>query len=140
MSETISMSGKCLCGQVGISADAIKHNLGACHCHMCRKWGGGPLLAVESTGEVVIEGEEHITRYDSSEWAERAFCKHCGTHLFYRLKQNNMHAMPVGFFYNDDRLVFDHQIFIDEKPEYYAFVNDTKDLTGQEVFEMFSDM
>ena len=24
----------------------------------------------------------------SSAWAERGFCKNCGSHLFYRLKEN----------------------------------------------------
>ncbi len=51
--------------------------------------------------------------------AERGFCKKCGSHLFYRLKQNSQYYIPVGIFDNDEGLVFEHQVFIDEKPEYY---------------------
>ena len=70
--------------------------------------------------------------------AERGFCKKCGSHLFYRLKQNNQHYIPVGIFDNSQDFVFDHQIFIDEKPEYYSFANETKNMTGEEVLLMFA--
>ena len=48
------------------------------------------------------------------------------------------HYMPAGIFDNSEGLVFDHQIFIDEKPEYYSFANETKNMTGEEVFAMFA--
>jgi hypothetical protein len=34
----------------------------------------------------------------------------------------------------DDTVRFDHQIFIDRKPDWYAFANDTRNLTGEQVF------
>ena len=46
--------------------------------------------------------------------------------------------MPAGIFDNSEGLVFDHQIFIDEKPEYYSFANETKNMTGEEVFAMLA--
>jgi hypothetical protein len=36
------------------------------------------------------------------------------------------------------RLVFDHQVFIDEKPSYYCFPNETENLTGAEVFAKYA--
>jgi hypothetical protein len=36
------------------------------------------------------------------------------------------------------RFIFDHQIFIDEKSEYYCFSNETQNMTGAEVFAMFA--
>jgi hypothetical protein len=104
---------------------------------MCRQWGGGPLLAVECGSDVTFDGEENIGVYQSSEWAERGFCKKCGSHLFYRLKQNQQYFIPVGIFKNSEGFVFDHQVFIDEKPEYYSFANETQNLTGEEVFALF---
>ena len=65
--------------------------MGTCRCSMCRKWGGGPFFALDGQQAVTISGEEHVRRYGSSEWAERAFCSECGTHLFYRLKQTDQH-------------------------------------------------
>ena len=70
--------------------------------------------------------------------AERGFCKQCGSHLFYRLKQNNKYYIPAGIFDNEFDLVLEHQVFIDEKPEYYSFANETKNITGEELFTMFT--
>ena len=33
----------------------------------------------------------------------------------------------------------DNQIFIDEKPDFYSFANETTTLTGEEVFAQFND-
>ena len=138
MSELSVMKGSCLCGAVSLSTTSMNHHVGACHCSMCRKWGGGALLAVECGSDVSFSGEENIEVYQSSEWAERGFCNKCGSHLFYRLKQNNQYYIPVGIFEESEGLVFDNQVFIDEKPDYYSFANETKNMTGEEVFAMFA--
>ncbi|MBD2682953.1 MULTISPECIES: GFA family protein [Nostoc] len=138
MSDKNEGKGSCLCGATRIFVKTVSKNIGGCHCQMCRKWGGGPLLVVDCGSEVSFEGQENITTFNSSEWAERAFCKQCGTHLFYRLKQNNQHFIPVGLFEQSPDFVFDHQIFIDEKPTYYCFANETNNLTGAEVFAQFA--
>jgi len=46
--------------------------------------------------------------------------------------------MPVGLFDDDAVFVFDHQVFIDEKPSFYCFANETHDMTGPEVFAKFA--
>ncbi len=46
--------------------------------------------------------------------------------------------MPAGLFDNLDDVVFDHQVFIDDKPKYYDFANQTNNMTGEEVFAQFS--
>ncbi len=89
MSDVIVGSGSCLCGATLITAKSISKNVGACHCSMCRKWSGGPLMAVDCGTDVSFEGEENISVFKSSEWAERGFCNKCGSHLFYRLKESN---------------------------------------------------
>jgi hypothetical protein len=141
MSDYYSGSGSCLCGATGLEAKKIAQNVGACHCGMCRKWGGGPLIAVDCGTEVTLNGAEDITVFDSSEWAERGFCKKCGTHLFYRLKGSLQYIVPVGLInLDDDKFVFDHQIFIDEKPSYYHFGNETESMTGAEVFAKYTPL
>ena len=138
MSNSSVVKGSCLCGAISLSTTNINHHVAACHCSMCRKWGGGALLAVECGSEVSFRAEENIGIYQSSEWAERGFCKKCGSHLFYRLKRNNQYYIPVGIFDNDEGFVFEHQVFIDEKPEYYSFANETKNMTGAELFAQFT--
>lgn len=130
--------GMCLCGAVQITAKTKNNSIGACHCTMCRTWGGGPFLAAECDGDVTFNGIEHIATFSSSDWAERGFCQTCGTHLYYRLKQNDHYAIPVGFFNDGDQWQLTEQIFIDQKPSFYSFKEKTKDLTGEEAFAQYS--
>ncbi len=134
----VKLKASCLCDQINTEAESASENIGACHCSMCRKWSGGPLLAIDCNDQVTFSGEEKIAIFNSSEWAERGFCSTCGTHLFYRLKQNNQYIMPVGLFENEAGFTFDHQIFIDEKPSYYCFSNQTKNMTGEEIFAQYA--
>lgn len=138
MNKTIKASGQCLCGAVTITTESMSSDVGACHCNMCRKWSGGPLLAVDCQSDITFSGQKNIKAFNSSEWAERGFCQKCGTHLFYRLKDNNQYIVPIGLFEESDQLNFDHQVFIDEKPDYYTFANKTKNMTGEELFAEFA--
>lgn len=138
MSDSIDAKGQCLCGAVEIDAIGLQKNVGACHCGMCRHWGGGPFMTIQCDGEVGINGKNNVSLFTSSEWAERGFCNQCGTHLFYRLKQQNLYYLPAGLFDLDEELDFDHQVFIDKKPIYYHFANETKNMTEEEIFDMFS--
>ncbi len=138
MGETKTKRGACLCGAVTIEAAAVGSDMGACHCSMCRKWAGGPLLAAECGRDVRIDGDANVSVFPSSDWAERGFCSRCGTHLFYRLKESGEYMIPPGLFDDADDWVFKHQVFIDEKPRYYAFANETHDLTAAEVFAQYA--
>jgi hypothetical protein len=131
--------GQCLCGEVSFNAATVDVHVGACHCRMCRKWGGAPYLSVDCGTDIKFEGQQHIGVFASSQWAERGFCKLCGTHLFYRLKGKQQYFVPVGLFDDNQQWQFDHQIFIDEKPAYYDFANQTENLTGAEAFAQFEN-
>jgi len=137
MKETIEGTGQCLCGGIHFTVKDMNNNVDACHCGMCRKWGGGPLMSVRCGKGVIFEGEENISVYNSSEWAERGFCKRCGSHLFYRLKESNEHEIPVGLFKDQEHFNFDLQVFVDMKPSFYSFANKTKEMTEAEVIEEF---
>lgn len=131
------MHGRCLCGAVGLQAAAQRH-FHACHCGSCRRWGGGPLLAVHCGTDVVLEGEAGITRYASSPWAERGFCSRCGTHLFFRLKDGGDYYVPLGLFDDAQDLAFASQVFIDRKPAAYSFAEDTEKLTEREFLARYA--
>jgi len=87
--------------------------------------------------DVSFDGTHDVSVFDSSAWAERGFCDKCGTHLFYRIKETGQHMIPVGIFEDDGDLIFDQQVFIDEKPSFYRFANQTQDMTGAETFAKF---
>jgi hypothetical protein len=130
--------GHCLCGAVKIHATPVSTDVGACHCGMCRHWGG-PLLAINCGSNVLFDNAQNISVYASSEWAERGFCKTCGSHLFYRTKDRAFYEIPAGLF--DDLLdaKMTQQLFIDEKPRYYTFADITQNMTEREIMTLFKE-
>lgn len=80
---TAPISGHCLCGAVRLEVADHDPRIGACHCRMCQRWSGGLFLCFDAgAGGVQVEGP--VVRYQSSEFAERAFCGICGSHLWMR--------------------------------------------------------
>jgi hypothetical protein len=77
------IEGHCLCGAVHLTVDAHDPRIGACHCRMCQRWSGGLFLCFTSKASGVnVTGP--VQRHASSEFAERAFCGTCGSHLWMR--------------------------------------------------------
>ncbi len=136
------LSGQCQCGAVKFKAapkiEPDGMHVDACHCSMCQRRIGGPLMAVNLTAAPVIEDDSQLGVYASSDWAERLFCKNCGSNLFYRLRDGSHHSVHAGALDDLSDANFTMEIFIDEKPDYYAFDGDRKKLTGQEVMAMFA--
>lgn len=95
-------------------------------------------MAVDCGSEVTFEDEGTVAVFNSSEWADRGFCSKCGSNLFYRIKGNNQYIVSAGLFDNEEMFVFDNQVFIDEKPSYYCFSNETENMTGAEVFAKYA--
>jgi hypothetical protein len=118
-----------------MSPDAT--DIGVCHCGFCRRWSGGPMLAVHCGPDVTFTGTDQIVVYASSDWAERAFCKQCGTHLYYKFLANGEYFVPAGAFDSGD-FKLASQIYIDKKPAYYAFANQTPTLTQEEVIAQYA--
>ncbi|MGH8380193.1 GFA family protein [Pseudomonas sp.] len=134
---SLKKHGSCLCGAVKLSVNLENASVDACHCSMCRQWGGAPLFSVHCSEPVKFTAGQPVF-YDSSEWAQRGFCGTCGTHLLYRLKNGKFDSVSVGVLEGDTDWVFDLQVYIDEKPKYYCFANETKTMTGAEVEALFN--
>ena len=131
-------SGQCLCGAVKFTATPKSGDVGVCHCGMCRKHAAGPFFAVDCADTLAFDDETKVGVYGSSDWAERGFCKQCGSTLFWRAKDGSVNIVAVDLFDDPGSLRLDHEVFIDEKPDYYSFAQKTKQLTGQQCFEMFA--
>ncbi len=126
-----TMTGHCLCGGVTFTATIGNTDYHACHCSMCRRWTGGPLMAVTAES-VTFTGADKITRYKSSDWAERGFCTACGTGLFYYLIPAQQYILSIGAFDDADAFKMVGEIYIDNKPGGYAFAGDHPRLTEAE--------
>ena len=124
-------TGQCLCGAVRFTATDVDPHMHSCHCGMCRRWSGGPALSAR-VGSISFEGEDRIGTYASSAWAERAFCTQCGTNLYYRMPQQDMIIVWMGVF--DDLSSFElaGEIYVDDKPDFYALAGEHPRQTGAE--------
>ncbi|WP_298357357.1 GFA family protein [uncultured Litoreibacter sp.] len=141
----MGLSGKCLCGAVSYTVTGEPTHLSACHCSMCRRWSGGVFLGMGAAPDAVtFKGEENLTIFTSSDWAERGFCKTCGANMFYRVTAPGQHqgVYHLGSGTLDDHgdLQLTEQLFIDIKPKGYGFADKTNDMTQAQVEAMFSDV
>lgn len=136
---TTPLSGQCLCGAVSLRVTPEAMHADACHCAMCRRWSGGPFMSLPCGTNVVIEQDgDALALYDSSDWGQRGFCKRCGSLLFYRMREQGTYYVSTGLFDDIEGLSFETEIFIDSKPGWYAFANDTRKMTGAEVVAAFA--
>jgi hypothetical protein len=110
---------------------------------MCRRWSGGIYLGCEAKSDGMdFEGTENLTLYKSSDWAERGFCKKCGSNLFYRLTiegpMQGVYHFGAGTLDDPDNLTLEHELFIDLKPNAYSFEQNTHQMTTADVEAMFA--
>ncbi len=136
----MTRTGHCLCGAVKFTADP-NPELGACHCGMCQRWSGSAFMtATVQPGTMQIEGEDKVTRYKSSDWAERAFCGTCGAGLYYEVTapgpHHGMRYVAAGLFDDKDGMALEHEIFHDRRSGVFAYAGETKKMTEAEVMAM----
>jgi hypothetical protein len=139
MTEKDQIEGSCLCGSVKVKIAHSPETFTVCHCESCRKWSGGVPMSINAGEHLKFSGEEFVGRYSSSDWAERGFCKSCGSHLFFRLKKSDHYFLMAGLFGDGISPRFEMQEFIDRKPEFYSFANETKTMTMNEAYKMLEN-
>ncbi|MGV6821181.1 MAG: GFA family protein [Parvularcula sp.] len=130
-------TGKCLCGAVTFSADIPNMKMGVCHCSMCRSWTGGVFMSVQCDSLTFKDGAP-VGVYASSDWGQRLFCTQCGSTLAWQSKDLSHNAVSVQSLEEPSAFEFVSEIFIDEKPDCYAFAGHRKTMTGAEVMAAFA--
>ncbi|WP_415401116.1 GFA family protein [Tateyamaria sp. SN3-11] len=137
--DKTTRSGGCMCGAVRFDARNVPSTYGICHCPMCRRWTGSALLGVDmKTEDVTWHGTDNIAVRASSAWAERAWCKTCGTNLYFRHTKRDKWfgytELPLGLFDDPGRFTLSHEIYVDQKPASFAYVGEGhKQLTRADV-------
>ena len=100
---------------------------------MCRRWAGSAFLEITAApGTLTAKGP--VRAYKSSDWAERASCGTCGSPLWYRLTipGKETHAVSIGLFGDLEGFALTKEIYIDRKPDGFAFAGDHPRLTEAE--------
>lgn len=135
---TEKLVGKCLCESIEVTVTPNTKNVDICHCDTCRKWYGGPSFALACGSNVELSGDT-ISAYRSSEWAERVFCNNCGTSITWRLADGSgENHVNSELFRESKDFPLGTQVFIDQKPDNYDFVQQTHTMTGAELFALFA--
>jgi hypothetical protein len=137
MSSKAKLRGQCMCGAVQLTATANEPIVTACHCKMCRRWSSGPFFEVTCV-DVVFEGADNISKIKSSEWAERAFCKKCGSNLYCQIIGSDELQIAAGVFDDPSDLRLSMQIFSDANPPYYTLADETENMTTAEVYAAYA--
>jgi hypothetical protein len=131
------MKGSCLCGSVSFETNEIISEVTACHCGMCNTWSSSPFIAIQLKEPFIVSGDNNISHYKSSEWAERTFCKKCGTLLYYKSSTPEFYHFNAALFHLSQKInSISIEIFTDKKPDYYNFLSfDSRKMTENDVFE-----
>ena len=83
--KPLLITGGCLCGNVRYQATAKPLGSMLCHCRMCQRFSGAPILG----GTTFLTEALSFTKgkpkfFVSSKIAQRGFCGNCGTALIYQ--------------------------------------------------------
>ena len=101
------IDGSCLCGEIRYEIAGDLRNMTHCHCSMCRKAHGAAFATyaeVQSRELRFVQGAESISRYQSSDGAQRSFCVHCGSNLLFEPKETpNQVWLAVGGLVSDPK-------------------------------------
>ncbi len=132
MSGADCIEGHCLCGKVRIALTDPSPKVEICQCDMCRRWGGA-FYAAQTGAEATVEDEAFVTEYQSSDWARRAFCKECGSGLWFRFLPTGSRSFSAGLFDDAARHGIEKEIFVDERADWCRIEGDHARQTGAEV-------
>ncbi len=95
--ENVRFTGGCQCGAVRYALLTEPDEVSVCHCRMCQKASGGPIMAFARVKRPALRwtrGEPASFR--SSSLVERHFCGTCGTPLTYNFVESPNISITVG--------------------------------------------
>ena len=120
-----SYEGGCLCGGVRYRVTAAAIDTGYCHCRMCQRNSGAPVVAwttFPARGFSWTAGSP--ATYVSSPQIQRQFCAHCGSYLVFRREDST--EVSVNTASLDDPGAFQPQmhIFIESRIPWFRTDDD----------------
>ena len=120
----VTGTGSCLCGTVRYAVRGPLRAVVACHCTQCRKQTGHFLPATDARrDEITIEGEANLEWYRASDFAARAFCRTCGSVLFWQQDGAETTSILAGTLDDDAGVKLERHIFVGDKGRYYEITD-----------------
>jgi hypothetical protein len=139
MTPTTEASGGCLCEAVRFDIVGPMRKVVYCHCGQCRKTSGHYVAATAvDTDKLVFVNDSGLDWYHSSDTADRGFCKHCGSSLFWRPAHGEYLAVMAGALDAPTGLSSREHIYVDDASDYYE-INDGLPQFGQDHAGLWED-
>lgn len=114
-------TGACLCGGVRFRVEGAVGPVVFCHCSQCRRQTGLHYASADvPRGRLAVTGENLIAWYRSSDEAERGFCSHCGSALFWKRDGGETISVMAGAFDTPDGLAGGYHIYCADKGDFYS--------------------
>jgi hypothetical protein len=90
-------TGGCQCGAIRYELSSAPDHVSVCHCRMCQKASGGPMMAFARVKKSNLRWTRGLPpSFRSSTLVERHFCGACGTPLTYNLIESPNISVTVG--------------------------------------------
>ena len=116
--------GSCLCGTVRYEVTGKLHSVVACHCSQCRKQMGHFMAATDARrDELKIVNEDKLEWYRASDAAARAFCRTCGSVLFWQADGSETTSIAAGTLDDEGGVKLERRIFVADKGLYYEITD-----------------
>ena len=112
--------GSCYCGAVQYELHGELRPSVACHCTQCRKTSGHYWSATQVPNKgFMITKDTGVKWFRSSDTAGRAFCKECGSSLFWQLDGEDATSVATGTLDGETGLTTSKHIYVKDKGDYY---------------------
>jgi hypothetical protein len=119
-------SGGCLCGAVRYEVRGTLRPVIMCHCTQCQRSTGHVMAATAARhAEFRLVTEEGLEWYSSSAEARRAFCRRCGSTLFWQGAGRAYISIAAGTLDDSSGLEIAGHIFVADKGAYYTITDGT---------------
>ena len=114
-------TGGCLCGGVQFSVASELRPLVYCHCKQCQKTSGHFVAATAAPrDDLVLNKQDSLRWYDSSQTAQRGFCFVCGSNLFWKPVQGDYVSIFAGSLDQPTGITAKEHIFVEAAGDYYT--------------------
>ena len=133
---------QCLCGDVTLEITLPSKWVAHCHCTMCRRVSGAPVMAFATVPfeDFVVTGSPR--RFRSTGFGERWFCGECGTPLAMHVDhQPETIDFTIASLDAPERVVPQFHLFVEKRiawfetadalPRHAGFRPDTRGLSGE---------
>lgn len=138
MSDATRVTGGCLCGAIRYQANVYLESASYCHCRMCQRSSGVPAeIAVTVEPGTLRFVAEEPKYFQSSPFAQRGFCAHCGSRIIWRSPGHpEKDSLAVGCLDHPENVVPMEHICVESQLPWYRIGDDLPHKSSEDDLEL----